>query len=162
MANVSNAINATLYDSLPFDFVHDMAAVAGIVSVPYVMEVNPEIPARTVAEFISYAKANKGKINMASAGTGKLNDIDPLAWLADGTGLHKFPRVFPETLGVFQHHRSAPTGPFLVSTHHVRDRPCCRQLCGKFGREIALGLHPVQPMAACLGEEVPLRAGNLI
>jgi len=63
MANVSNAINATLYDSLPFDFVHDMAAVAGIVSVPYVMEVNPEIPARTVAEFISYAKANKGKIN---------------------------------------------------------------------------------------------------
>jgi tripartite-type tricarboxylate transporter receptor subunit TctC len=60
MANVSNAINAALHGYLPFDFVRDLAAVAGIVSVPYVMEVNPESPATTVAQFISYAKANPG------------------------------------------------------------------------------------------------------
>ena len=64
------AINATLYEKLNFNFIRDIAPVAGIVSVPLVMLVNPSVPARTVPEFITYAKANPGRINMASAGTG--------------------------------------------------------------------------------------------
>jgi len=65
-----NAINATLYKKLPFNFLRDAAPVAGIVRTPNVMEVNPSVPVKTVAEFIAYAKANPGKINMASAGNG--------------------------------------------------------------------------------------------
>ena len=65
-----HAINATLYDKLNFNFVRDIAPVAGIMSVPNVMVVNPSVPAKTVPEFISYAKANPGKINMASSGNG--------------------------------------------------------------------------------------------
>ena len=66
----TNAINATLYDKLNFNFIRDIAPVAGIIRVPYVMVVNPSVPAKTVPEFIAYAKANPGKINMASAGIG--------------------------------------------------------------------------------------------
>jgi tripartite-type tricarboxylate transporter receptor subunit TctC len=65
-----DAINATLYDRLSFNFIRDIAPVAGIMRVPQVMEVHPSVPARTVAEFIAYAKANPGKLNMASAGNG--------------------------------------------------------------------------------------------
>jgi tripartite-type tricarboxylate transporter receptor subunit TctC len=70
MVGPNNAINATLYDKLPFDFVRDTAAVAGIMRVPNVMEVHPSVPAKSVPEFIAYAKANPGKINMVSGGTG--------------------------------------------------------------------------------------------
>jgi tripartite-type tricarboxylate transporter receptor subunit TctC len=66
----ANMINATLFDRLNFDFVADIAPVASILRTYYVMEVNPAVPARTVAEFIAYAKANPGMINMASAGSG--------------------------------------------------------------------------------------------
>ena len=66
----TNAINATLYENLNFNFIRDIAPVASIVRVPYVMEVHPSVPATTVAEFIAYAKANPGKINLASAGIG--------------------------------------------------------------------------------------------
>jgi len=65
-----NAINATLYDKLNFNFTRDIAPVASIVRVPLVLVVNPSFPARTVPDFIAYAKANPGKINMASAGVG--------------------------------------------------------------------------------------------
>jgi len=69
-ATTANAINATLYDKLSFNFIRDIAPVAGIIRVPNVMEVNPSVAAKTVPEFIAYAKANPGKINMASGGTG--------------------------------------------------------------------------------------------
>jgi len=65
-----NAINATLYDKLNFNFIRDIASVAGLIRVPNIMEVNPSFPATTVPDFIAYAKANPGKINFASAGTG--------------------------------------------------------------------------------------------
>ena len=70
LVNPANAINASLYKNLPFNFIRDMAPVAGFIRVPNVMEVNPTVPAKTVAEFIAYAKANPGKINMASSGIG--------------------------------------------------------------------------------------------
>jgi tripartite-type tricarboxylate transporter receptor subunit TctC len=66
----ANAINASLYDKLNFDFVRDIAPVASIARVPHVLEVNPAVPAKTVPEFIAYAKANPGKLNMASGGIG--------------------------------------------------------------------------------------------
>jgi tripartite-type tricarboxylate transporter receptor subunit TctC len=68
LAVATNAINATLYASLPFDFVRDIAPVATIIRNAFVMVVNPSFPAKTVPEFIAYAKANPGKINMASPG----------------------------------------------------------------------------------------------
>jgi tripartite-type tricarboxylate transporter receptor subunit TctC len=67
---VSNAINATLYDKLDFDLLRDIAPIASIYGSPGVMEVNPAVPATTVPEFIAYAKAQPGRINMASAGNG--------------------------------------------------------------------------------------------
>jgi len=70
LAASNNAINATLYKNLPFDFIRDIAMVAGIMQGPLVMLTNPSFTAKSVAEFIDYAKANPGKINMASAGNG--------------------------------------------------------------------------------------------
>ena len=70
LAGSFNAINATLYDKLNFNFIRDIAPVAGIMRNPLVMVVNPSVPAKTVAEFIAYAKANPGKLNMGSAGNG--------------------------------------------------------------------------------------------
>jgi tripartite-type tricarboxylate transporter receptor subunit TctC len=66
----ANAINATLYDNLNFNFIRDIAPVAGTIRAPNVMLVNPSVPAKTVPEFIAYAKANPGKMNMASGGNG--------------------------------------------------------------------------------------------
>src|SRR5262249_39412908 len=68
MALSLNAINAAVYEKLPFNFIRDIAPVASIASIPLVMEVHPSVPAKTVPEFIAYAKANPGKINMASGG----------------------------------------------------------------------------------------------
>ncbi len=81
-----NAINATLYETLDYNFLHDIAPVASIVRTPSVMEVNLSVPARTVLEFIAYAKANPGKINMATAGA--------------GTGQHLFGELFKMMTGV--------------------------------------------------------------
>jgi tripartite-type tricarboxylate transporter receptor subunit TctC len=74
-AGSNNAINETLYEKLDYDFIRDIAPVALIDSVPNVMVVNPAFPAKTVPEFIAYAKANRGKINMASAGNGSSSHL---------------------------------------------------------------------------------------
>jgi tripartite-type tricarboxylate transporter receptor subunit TctC len=70
LVSVANTVNATLYERLNFDFIRDIAPVAGLIRGPLVMELNPSVPARTIPEFIAYAKANPGKINMGSAGNG--------------------------------------------------------------------------------------------
>jgi tripartite-type tricarboxylate transporter receptor subunit TctC len=70
LVNPANGINATLYKNLSFNFVRDIAPVAGLVRSPNVMEVTNGLPVKTVAEFIAYCKANPGKINMASSGSG--------------------------------------------------------------------------------------------
>jgi tripartite-type tricarboxylate transporter receptor subunit TctC len=70
LVNPANGINATLYKKLNFNFVRDIAPVGGILRVPNVMVVNPDVPAKNVAEFIAYAKGNPGKVNMASSGNG--------------------------------------------------------------------------------------------
>ena len=70
LVNPANGINATLYKKLSFNFIRDIAPVGGIMRVPNVMVVNNDVPAKTVQEFIDYAKANPGKVNMASSGNG--------------------------------------------------------------------------------------------
>jgi tripartite-type tricarboxylate transporter receptor subunit TctC len=75
LAGTPNAVNVTLYDKLNFNFIRDIAPVAGIISLPFVMVVNPTVPAKTVPEFIGYAKANAGKINYASVGIGSAGHV---------------------------------------------------------------------------------------
>ncbi len=71
----ANAINASLYDKLSFNFIRDIVPVASIVRGPGVMEVNPAVPAKSIPEFIAYAKANPGKINLASSGIGTVSHV---------------------------------------------------------------------------------------
>jgi tripartite-type tricarboxylate transporter receptor subunit TctC len=71
----AHAINATLYDNLSFDFIRDIVPVASIVRVPFVMVVNPSVPAKTVPELIAYAKANPGKLTLASSGKGTVSHV---------------------------------------------------------------------------------------
>jgi tripartite-type tricarboxylate transporter receptor subunit TctC len=75
LVNLANAVNQTLYDNLSFDFTRDIVPVAGIMRAPNVMDVNPSVPTNTVPEFIAYAKANPGKITMASAGSGSSSHL---------------------------------------------------------------------------------------
>jgi hypothetical protein len=75
LVSSNNATNAAVYDNLGFDFVRDIAPVAGIGRTPLVMAVNPSVPAKTVPDFVAYAKANPGKINMGSAGTGGIGHL---------------------------------------------------------------------------------------
>jgi tripartite-type tricarboxylate transporter receptor subunit TctC len=75
MASSTNAINATLYEKLSFNFLSDIAPVASVIRYPSVMVVNPSVPAKTLPEFIAYAKSNPGKINMASSGIGSTPHI---------------------------------------------------------------------------------------
>jgi tripartite-type tricarboxylate transporter receptor subunit TctC len=75
LSGLSNAMNATLYKKLNFNFIHDIAPVASIGGAPYVMVINPSVPTKTVPEFIVYAKANPGKINMGSSGSGSVSHV---------------------------------------------------------------------------------------
>ena len=75
LVNSQNAINVALYEKLSFDFVRDIAPVGQVESVPLVMEVHPSLPVKTIPEFIAYAKANPGKINYASVGSGAATNV---------------------------------------------------------------------------------------
>ncbi len=74
-ATSANAINATLYRNLSFDFIHGFAPVAGVFRVPNIMEVHPSVPVTTVPEFIAYARSNPGKLNFASGGIGSTSHL---------------------------------------------------------------------------------------
>ena len=101
LAVAANAINATLYDKLNYNFIRDIAPVAGVMRVPLVMEVNPSFPAKTVPEFIAYAKANPGKINFASGGI--------------GTSIHLSGELFKMMTGIeMQHVPYRGNGPALT------------------------------------------------
>jgi tripartite-type tricarboxylate transporter receptor subunit TctC len=101
LASATNAINTTFYEKLSFNFLSDIAPVAGIVRIPFVMEVNPSLPAKTVAEFIAYARANPTNINMASGGI--------------GTGPHMAGELFNVMAGVkIVHVTYRGTGPALT------------------------------------------------
>jgi tripartite-type tricarboxylate transporter receptor subunit TctC len=71
----SNAINATLYDKLTYDFIRDIAPISGLIRTPLVLEVHPAVPVNALTELIAYAKANPGKLNMASFGTGTISHV---------------------------------------------------------------------------------------
>lgn len=90
LVNPANGINASLYAKLSFNFIRDIAPVAGIARVPNVMIVPPDFPAKTVAEFIAYTKANPGKVNMASSG--------------NGTSIHLSGELFKAMTGVEMQH----------------------------------------------------------
>jgi tripartite-type tricarboxylate transporter receptor subunit TctC len=103
LVNAANAVNATLYDNLNFNFIRDIAPVASIVRAPNVMVVNPSVPAKTVPEFIAYAKANPGKITMASGGIGSTPHIfGELFKMMAGVDLVHVPyrgNLYPDLLG---------------------------------------------------------------
>ena len=90
LANTANAINATLYDKLSFNFIRDITPVASIIRQPFAMLVHPSVPARSVPEFIAYAKANPGKLSLAPAG--------------NGTGTHVAGELFKMMAGVDMTH----------------------------------------------------------
>jgi tripartite-type tricarboxylate transporter receptor subunit TctC len=101
LVNPANAINASLYVRLPFNFLRDMEPVAGLVRVPNVMEVPRSFPAKTVPEFIAYAKKNPGKVNMASSGS--------------GTSVHLSGEMFKAMTGIeMQHVPYKGAGPALI------------------------------------------------
>jgi tripartite-type tricarboxylate transporter receptor subunit TctC len=113
-----NAINATLYDNLNFNFVRDIAPVASIMRTPLVVVVNPSVPARTVSEFIAYAKANPGKINFASSGIGSTPHVagELFMMMAAVKMLHvPYTRAYPLTdlLGGQVQMEFAPMPPFI-------------------------------------------------
>jgi len=121
LITIANAINATML-KLNFNFIRDIAPVASIGRVPYVMEVHPSVPAKTVAEFIAYAKAHPGKINLASAGTGSGTHVaGEMFKTMAGVDLFHVPyrgaQVFPALLaGDVQVY----FGPLLSSIEYVR------------------------------------------
>jgi tripartite-type tricarboxylate transporter receptor subunit TctC len=97
-ATPANAINATFYDKLDFNFIHDTTPVASIMRSPYVMEVNPSVPTDTVPEFIAYTKANPARLNMASSGS--------------GSGTHLSGELFKMMTGVNMVHVPYRNSPF--------------------------------------------------
>ena len=150
LVSAGNAINATMFN-LSFDVIRDIAPIAGIVRVPLVMEVHPSIAARSVAEFIAYAKANPGKVNMASAGIGSLPHVaGEMFKTMAGVDLFHVPyrgaQVFPALLtGEAQVY----FGPLLSSIEYVR--------AGSF-RALAvttMARSPILPDVPALGETLP-------
>ena len=112
-----NAINATLYQKLPFDFVRDIAPVAAIAQAPNILMVHPSVPAKTVAEFIAYLKANPGKLSYATSGNGTSSHLAAELFKAmTGTSMQHIPyrgtgAVWPELLtGQVQVYFTSPVG----------------------------------------------------
>jgi tripartite-type tricarboxylate transporter receptor subunit TctC len=152
LVNPAHGINATLYKNLNFNFIRDVAPVAGLVRTPNVMEVTPSLPVKTVAEFIAYCKANPGKINMASSGS--------------GTSVHLSGELFKSMTGCdMLHVPYKGAGPALVDlmggqVHVIFDNLPSSIGHIKNGKLRALGVtsqerEPSLPGVPAIGETVP-------
>jgi len=122
LCGTPNATNAALYDKLNFDLIRDIAPVAGVLRGPYVMEVHPSVPAKSLPEFIAYAKANPRKLNIASPGNGTGSHLaGELFKMMAGVDLFHVPyrgaQVFPALLAGDAH---VYFGPLLSSIEYVR------------------------------------------
>ncbi|PWT93634.1 MAG: MFS transporter [Proteobacteria bacterium] len=148
----SNAINATLYDKLGFDFLRDITPVAGVIRYPLIMQVNPSFPARNIPEFISYAKANRGRISYGSGGS--------------GTSIHVATELFKMMTGVEMTHvpyrGGAPAMTDLIGGQiHVVFNPLPESMDHvRAGRLRPLGVtsaarSPILPDVPTVGEFVP-------
>jgi tripartite-type tricarboxylate transporter receptor subunit TctC len=123
MVGASSAINATLYDKLNFNFLRDITPVSGIMSIPFILAVNPSFPAKTVSEFIAYARANPGKVNMASGGNGTAGHLSgELLKLLAGLNMVHVPYrgEAPALTDMIAGHVQAMFGTMPASIEHVR------------------------------------------
>jgi tripartite-type tricarboxylate transporter receptor subunit TctC len=121
--SATNAINATLYEKLNFNFITDITPIAGVIRFPNVMEVNPSFPAKTVPEFIAYAKVNPGKINMSSAGNGTSQHLSgELFKMMTGVDLVHVPyRGAPQALtDLLGGQVQVSFDPVLASIEHIK------------------------------------------
>jgi tripartite-type tricarboxylate transporter receptor subunit TctC len=152
LVNPANAINATLYKNLPFNFLRDMAPVAGLVRVPNVMEVTMSLPVKSVPEFIAYAKANPGKLILASSGS--------------GTSVHLSGELFKSMTGIEMTHvpykGAGPAFPDLIGgqVHVMFDNMPSSIEFIKSGKLRALGVttakrSPQLPNVPTVAETVP-------
>jgi tripartite-type tricarboxylate transporter receptor subunit TctC len=119
----SSAINATLYDKLNFNFLRDIAPVAGVVSIPFIMAVNPSFPAKAVSEFIAYGRANPGKLNMGSGGNGTAGHLSiELFKMMAGVNIVHVPYrgEGPALSDLLGGHVQAMFGTMPASIEHVR------------------------------------------
>ena len=123
LVGASSAINATLYDKLNFDFLRDITAVAGVISIPFIMAVNPSFPAKTVSQFIAYARANPGKVNMASGDNGTAGHLSgELFKMMAGVNMVHVPYrgEAPALTDMLGGHVQAMFGTMPASIEHVR------------------------------------------
>jgi tripartite-type tricarboxylate transporter receptor subunit TctC len=123
LAGLPNASNATLYENLKFNFIRDITPVAGMIRQPFAMEVNPSVPAKTVPEFIAHAKANPGKINMASGGIGSGNHLfGELFKIMAGVDLVHVPYrgAAPAITDLLSGHMQVMFNPLSTSIEYVR------------------------------------------
>jgi tripartite-type tricarboxylate transporter receptor subunit TctC len=122
LAGSPNAVNTTLYDNLSFNFIRDIAPVACIGRGPFVMVVNPEVPARTVAEFISYGKRNPGKINMVTGGNGTSTHVfGELFMMMTGVGLVHVPYRTDYMADLIAGQVQVVFGPLPSLVQHIRN-----------------------------------------
>ena len=131
LVNPANFINASLYANLNFNFVRDIAPVASFIRVPNVMTVAPDVPAKTVAEFIAYVKANPGKVNMASSGNGTSVHLSGEMFMAM-TGA-KMLHVPYQGRGARDHRYAGQPGPGDLRQHAL-DHPAhpVRRACARW------------------------------
>jgi tripartite-type tricarboxylate transporter receptor subunit TctC len=123
LVGASSAINATLYEKLNFNFLRDVTPVSGINSVPFIMAVHPSFPAKTVSEFIAYARANPGKVNMASGGNGTAGHLSgELLKLLTGLNMAHVPYrgEAPALTDMLAGHVQAMFGTMPASIEYVR------------------------------------------
>ena len=123
LATAMNAINATTYDKLNFNFIRDAAPVASIVDAAFVLELHPSIPAKTVPEFIAYAKANRGKLAMASGGIGSPEYVagELFKMKADVDLLHvPYRGSGPAVIALLANEVQVYFGPIAPSIQHIK------------------------------------------